>query len=131
MRKLLMGAVSLFVLLALSATLRAQREEWVFLGDRHVDGQIDHDVIHVGRVEGKFRAIQFRVEGGAVEFDRVVVHFGNGTEERLDVRERVPGGGHTHAIDLPGDRRRIESVEMWYSKARWEHRPKVALFGIR
>lgn len=131
MRKLLMGAVTLLVLLGLTASLRAQRGEAVFLGDRLVDGEMDHDVIHVGKHEGWFRAIQLRVEGGMVEFDRVVVHFGNGTEERLDIRERIPDGGRTRAIDLPGDKRHIENVELWYSKARWERRPRVALFGIR
>jgi len=131
MRRVLIAAASLLVLLVLGSSLRAQRGEPVFLGDRHVDGAMDHDVIHVGKHEGWFRAIQFRVEGGAVEFDRVVVHFGNGTEERLDVRERIPDGGSTRAIDLPGDRRHIENVELWYGKARWERRPRVALFGIR
>jgi len=95
MRKVLLGAVTLVVLLALGASLRAQRGDWVFLGDRHVDGAMDHDVIHVGKSEGWFRAIQFRVEGGVVEFDRAVVHFGNGEAQRLDVRERIPDGGRT------------------------------------
>jgi len=131
MRKVLLGAVTLVVLLTLGASLRAQRGEAVFLGDRHVDGEMDHDVIRVGKAEGWFRAIQLRVEGGMVEVDRVVVHFGNGTQERLDVREHIPDGGRTRSIDLSGDKRHIESVELWYSKARWERRPRVALFGIR
>jgi hypothetical protein len=131
MKKYLVGLFALFVLLAVGNSLQAQRQEWVFLGDRHVDGEMDHDTIRVGKADGWFRAIQFRVEGGDVQFDRIVVRFGNGSEERLDVHERVPAGGHTRAIDLPGDKRHIETVDLWYGKARWERRPKVSLFGIR
>ena len=58
-------------------------------------------------------------------------HFHDGSHEELVIRDRIPAGGQTRAIDLPGDRRVIESVELWYGKARWEHRPKVALFGLR
>ncbi len=91
----------------------------------------DHDSIHVGKHDGRFRAIQLRVEGGEVFFENVVVHFHDGSHEELIVRDRIPSGGSTRAIDLPGNRRVIESVELWYGKARWEHRPKVALFGLR
>jgi hypothetical protein len=102
-----------------------------YLGDAHVDGGQDHDSIHVGHHDGRFRAIQLRVSGGAIYFERVVVHFGNGTQEELVIRDKIPSGGRTRAIDLPGERRVIESVELWYGKDRWEHRPKVSLFGIR
>jgi hypothetical protein len=101
------------------------------LGDAHVDGRVDHDSIHVGRSDGKFRAIQLRVSGGAIEFERVLVHYGNGSTEELAIRSTIPDGGSTRLIDLPGDRRVIESVELWYSKASWSHRPKVILYGIR
>jgi hypothetical protein len=61
----------------------------------------------------------------------VVVRYGNGQTEELAVRDRIPAGGATRVIDLPGDRRVIESVDLWYGKARWEHRPKVTLLGLR
>jgi hypothetical protein len=102
----------------------------VRLGDAHVDGSRDHDSIEVGRRDGTFRAIQLRVSGGAVDFDRVVVRYGNGTQEEVAVRNRIPDGGHTRIIDLPGDRRIIQSVDLWYGKGRWERRPTVTLFGI-
>jgi hypothetical protein len=25
----------------------------------------------------------------------------------------------------------IENVELWYSKAHWEHKPQVTLFGLK
>jgi hypothetical protein len=124
------SAIALFFALALGMSSNA-RERWAYLGSAHVDGGIDHDSIHVGSSEGRFRAIQLRVSGGAIEFQRVVMHFGNGTQEELVIRERIPSGGVTRPIDLPGERRIIQSVELWYGKERWEHRPKVSLYGIR
>jgi hypothetical protein len=131
-KKYIVAAIAVFFILVFGASLHAQSEQrWDFLGDAHVDGGQDHDNIHVGRHDGRFRAIQLRVSGGAVYFERVVVHFGNGSAEELVIRDRIPSGGRTRSIDLPGERRVIESVELWYAKERWEHRPKVSLFGIR
>ena len=107
------------------------RGEWVYLGNRHVDGHRDHDVVQVGVRDGKCRAVQLRVSGGAVDFHRVIVHFGNGTSEEIAFRERIADGGRTRAIDLPGERRIIRSVEMWYGKESWHRRPKVEVYGIR
>ena len=51
----------------------------------------------------------------------------NGNHEEIPIRAHIPYGGHTRAIDLPGDRRMIESVDLWYSKGNWSRRPKVTL----
>ena len=74
-------------------------ERWVYLGSRRVDGHRDHDVIRVGMRDGKFRAVQLRVSGGAVDFHRVIVHFGNDTSEEIAFRERIPDGEFGHQWD--------------------------------
>ena len=103
---------------------------WEVLGQAHVDGRNDHDSIAVERSES-FRAIQLGIKGGAIEFQRVVVHFENGADHVLEIRQRIRAGDKTRVIDLPGDRRRIRSVEFWYSKERWSERPWVNLWGRR
>jgi hypothetical protein len=126
--------LQLFVFLlvcALAIPVYAQHGGMVRLGDAHVDGNVDHDSIHVGRSDGKFRAIQLHISGGAINFERVVVRFGNGTTEELPIHSTIPDGGNTRLIDLPGDHRSIESVDLWYSKASWSHHPKVTLYGAR
>jgi hypothetical protein len=121
----------LFVLASCGQLLHAQRG-WVYLGEANVDGAIDHDRIVATRARGEFRAIQIRVERAPVEFDRVVVHFGNGSSDPIAIRSRIPAGGQTRVIDLPGNRRVIQSVEFWYMRAsRSPQRPKVRLFGRR
>jgi hypothetical protein len=131
LKKSILSAIAVFLALAFSVSLYAQEGGWAYLGNAHVDGAQDHDNIHVGRHDGRFRAIQLRVSGGGIFFERVVVHFGNGTQEELVIRDHIPSGGSTRAIDLPGERRTIESVELWYGKGKWEHHPKVSLYGIR
>ena len=126
--------LGLLVSLAFAASIYAQGEyggRWTYLGNAHVDGHNDHDNIHVGKGDGKWRAVQLRVSGGAIDFQRVIVHFGDGSTQELVFRERIPAGGRTRPLDLSGDRRRIESVDLWYSKESWHRRPKVDLYGMR
>jgi hypothetical protein len=131
LKKRVLSIIGLLFVLTVGTTLQAQRGRWTFLGDSHVDGSVDHDSISVGRSDGMFRAIQLRVSGGAINFERVIVRYGNGTQEEIPVRARIPDGGHTRVIDLPGERRIIQSVDLWYGKGRWSRRPKVSLYGIR
>jgi hypothetical protein len=104
---------------------------WTLLGERHIDGRVDNDKIDVGRANGRFRAIQFRVYGGTVMFDHIRVKYLNGETDDISVRSEIPAGGRTRVIDLPGNRRVIESVSMWYGKGSWRTRPTVRVYGIR
>ena len=118
------------LLLLLPQPGQGQRNRgWRLLGTAHVDGAADHDNIKVSKSEGPFREIQLRVRGGDVEFRHVVVHYGNGEPEELQVRESIRSGGQTRPIDLRGERRDIRSVELWYAKTHWRQRPMVELYG--
>jgi hypothetical protein len=103
---------------------------WVYLGEAHVDGRSDHDKIKVGKSEGRFRALQIKVDRAPVEFRHVVVHYANGSSEEVQVRQRIRAGGSTRDIDLKGRDRAIESVEIWYERAKYGSRePRVRLYG--
>jgi hypothetical protein len=117
------------LVLALGFPIYGQGGRWVYLGSSQIDGGIDHDKI---RCHGKdtYRALEFRVTGSAVEFDRINVVYGNHNSEPLPFRFRVaPGGGR--AIDLRGGERDIAYVEFWYQKASWGSKPEVRLYGRR
>jgi len=113
------------------ATWAQSANRWVYLGQATVDSQRDYDRIVVGRTSGRFSNIQIRVAGGPIEFQRVVVHYGNNTSEEVTLRDRIPAGGQTRAIDLSGGDRAISSVDFWYSRANWSAgaRPRVSLYG--
>jgi hypothetical protein len=132
--RLRVGIAGLLVFMAgFSAPVRAQRQgRWEYLGEANVDGGADHDNIRVTRSRGAFRAIVIRVQRAPIEFDRVIVHYGNGSSEPIQIRNVIPAGGQTRVIDLPGERRVIHSVEFWYARARpGSRRPKVRLFGLQ
>ena len=107
-------------------------DQWVYLGQANVNGSRDRDSILVTGARGQFRAIQIRVERGPIEFDRVVVHFANGDSNPIRIAARIPPGGQTRVIDLPGNMRNIRSVEFWYRRGTpYSARPRVRLFGLR
>jgi hypothetical protein len=122
-----------WLLLALTSVSTARiGGQWVYLGEANVNGARDRDNILVTGARGQFRAIQIRVERGPIQFDRVVVHFENGDSNPIRIAARIPAGGQTRVIDLPGNFRNIRSVEFWYRRATpYSPRPMVRLFGLR
>src|SRR5580704_10568464 len=114
--------------LTLASSLQARGQFWDFLGSVQVDGSQDHGRIQIARHDRVFRAIQLRVSGEAIFFDRLVVHFGDGTSQESVVSGRVLGGSN-YVIELPGERT-LESVELRYFKEPWGQAPKVSLYGV-
>lgn len=130
MEKIYFGRV-LACLLALASTicLPAQGQVWDFLGDAQINRTRDHEQIQVARRNAVLHAIQLRVSGDAIFLDRLVVHFGDGTFEEMAVQGRIWPGGKNRIIGLSGERRAVESVELWYYREPWVHNPRVILYG--
>ncbi|MEP7066824.1 MAG: hypothetical protein ABI889_12375 [Gemmatimonadota bacterium] len=132
LRRIAVLMLALMLSTVASTVAHAQRGgRFVLLGERHIDGNLDNDKIDIGRDNGRFRAIQFRVYGGRVMFDRIVVRYLNGESNDIRVHSEVLDGGKSRLLDLPGENRVIESVSMWYAKRNWRTRPTVRVYGIR
>jgi hypothetical protein len=133
LRRHFVRTISACSLIALPGSTALFAQNWAYLGEANLDGGADHDRIHVGETHGEFRRIQLLVQNAAVDFDRVEVHFGNGQTFPVALAARIPPGGKTRQIDLPGEKRWIESVEMWYHRGGWGNgaKPRVRLMGIR
>lgn len=117
-------------LLALTVVVMAAPfQAWVMLGERTVTDRADHDTIAVTGSRGNFRSIKLTVRERAVDFHKVVVHFANGSNFPVELRETIPAGGESRVIDLPGDRRTIKSVEFWYDAKSAGRQALVRLFG--
>jgi|SRR5947209_12543363 len=103
-----------------------QREEagWVKLGERQVDWKVDHDVIEVGRAEGKFTQLRLRCVQGDLELYKMKVIFASGEPFTPDTKVHFREGERTHSIDLPGDARTIKRVEFSY-RSESRHEPAV------
>jgi hypothetical protein len=119
----------LFVL-ALATSGFARGQFWDFLGYTQVDGGQDHGRIQVTRRSGLFHTIQLRVSGDAIFFDRLIVHFSDGTSKEFVVSGRISPEGKYYVMDLPGEDRVLESVELRYYKEAWGHIPRVSLYGV-
>lgn len=112
-----------------AAPLLARGQAWALLGSGQVDLRQDHSSVQVTRRDCFFRTIQLRVSE-AVFFDRLVAHYANGTSEELSIGERIFPGGRNYVIQLDGDGRLLESVELWYYKESGARNPSVSLYGI-
>lgn len=92
----------------------APAPSWERLGCKEVRFGIDHDTLTVGRKDGTFKAIKLSVRFAPVEFFDVRVVFGNGQRQSVTVRQVIPPGGETRVIDLSGDNRGLDRVELLY-----------------
>ncbi len=126
-------AIFLLPLLVVAcAASRPAARDWEMLGQRTVTDRVDHDVIVVTGAEGRFSAIQLRIQRAAVDFHKVVVHFRNGPSQEVELRNTIRAGEATRRIDLTGDDRVIQRVEFWYDARTARGRQAVVrLFGDR
>ena len=121
-------AVAVLVIAGVAASVSAQRGIWVQLGKKEIEGKYDHDKI---KCHGKdtYTALQFRVSGAAVQFDRIQVEYGNHKTRVYPFKILVPPNGASPVLDLLGGERDITNVEFWYEKASWGMKPEVRLYG--
>jgi hypothetical protein len=118
------------LVVATAESVGAQRRGWQLLGTKAIEGRVDYDEI---KCHGKdtFTALQFRVTGAAVQFDRIVVEYGNHDSRPYPFRMLVRPNGASPVLDLVGGERDIATVKFWYEKASWGTKPEVRLFGRR
>jgi hypothetical protein len=127
-RRILLIAGVLIVFEIAAVGVAAQR--WEYLGERAVRDRVDHDSIPVTLARGDFRRIKMTVRGSAIRFYRVVVIYGNGEPDRIEIRQYIPAGGETRVIDLRGGDRVIRRVDFWYEAKSVGRRGSVLkLFG--
>jgi hypothetical protein len=128
-RHRLTTVVAGLLILGVASSVGAQRgAAWEHLGTKEIEGKVDHDKI---KCHGKetYRALQFRVTGSAVKFDRIVVEYGNHKTRAYPFRILVAPNGSSPVLDLVGGDRDITNVEFWYEKASWGKKPEVRLYG--
>jgi len=110
--------------------VRAAAPEWVQLGCRDVDLNVDRDVIEVGRRDGTFTAIRLRAMGNAVQMIDLKVVYGNGELDDIPVRARIPEGGSSGPLDLRGRDRAIDRIQLIYSRVpNWRGRAQICVDG--
>lgn len=103
---------------------------WEELGCSKAGFLPDKDTIRVGRREGRFSAIQLRVSGNKVHILNLRVVYERGPPDDIDVRAEIREGGETRPLDLRGERRSIDRVELVYvAQPSFKGSAKVCVFG--
>jgi hypothetical protein len=87
---------------------------WVELGCGKVGIKPDRDSIRVGRREGRFSAIKLAVRGSKIELIDLTVVYERGPPDELHVRKKLGDGDETPPLDLRGERRVIDRVDLTY-----------------
>jgi len=121
--------VACLLALSFAAPMLARGQAWAFLGYGQVDLRQDHSSVRVTPRDCFLRTIQLRVSD-AVFFYRLVAHYANGTSQELSIGERIFAGGRNYVIQLDGEDRLLESVELWYYEEPGARNPSVSLYGI-
>ena len=135
LRTLLMFSLFCALTLALAADASAARKRaghargWELLGVRTVTDKVDHDSIAaVG--QGTFRSLKITVQGRAVQFRAVKVHFANGDVQHVELRDVIPAGGESRVIDIEGRDRGLRNIELWYdTQSLFGKQATVKVFG--
>lgn len=103
---------------------------WEKLGEKVVNFGVDRDVIVVTRAEGVFTKVRLHVKGNDLHMLDMKIHYANGDVQDVPLRFRIPAGGFSRVIDLPGNKRIIKKVVFWYrTEGMRGKRAHVALWG--
>jgi len=104
--------------------------QWEELGCSKAGFLPDKDVIRVGRREGRFSAIQLRVSRNKVHILNLRVAYERGPPDDIEVRSEIRDGGETRPLDLRGERRAIDRVELVYlAQPSFKGSAMVCVFG--
>jgi hypothetical protein len=103
--------------------------DWTLIGQRSIDFSRDRDTIEVAS-DRRFRALRVAVKGGPVEIGDMVVTFGDGSTFAPQMRSVFEEGTESRAIDLPGEGRRIQRIELASrSTSKREGKATILIYG--
>ena len=105
-----------------------KRGGWELLGTRTVTDKTDHDSVAAAG-QGTFRSLKITVQGRAVQFRDVKIHFANGDVQDVALRTVIPAGGESRVIDIEGHDRVVRRVELWYDAQSLGKRATVKVYG--
>ncbi len=118
--KIKLFATALIALFAMSfqtSTVTAVDEAsrpWELLGEKKVNYGLDRDEIVVTAQEGFFTGLKLKVKRSPINMHKLAVHYGNGEVQEIELRENFRAGTESRVLDLPGNKRIIRKVVIWY-----------------
>lgn len=129
-----MGALALLLalvmVLAVGTANAGRLRGWELIGQATVSDARDHDTIAVTGAQGSFRRVQVKVFERAVQFREMTIHFANGDDQQVELREVIRPGRSSRVIDVEGGDRVIRSIEFRYDAQSHGHRAVVKVYGL-
>ena len=107
------SVIAVLLFLFVSASLLAQ-SNWQKLGSRKVNFKVEKDEIVVGAQEGTFTKLKLLVTSGSLNMHKMVVVYGNGKREEIQLRHNFSSKSTSRLIDLKGNKRAIQKIIFWY-----------------
>jgi hypothetical protein len=103
---------------------------WELIGQRQVGFVVDRDTVS-GRGQGRFSTIRICVANNAVQFREVEVVFANAERQQLPMNAFLRPGSCSQNLDLRGEARRIDQVNLVYSSLpNFRGRALVSVYGL-
>lgn len=132
MRKWILFVALMMVTSAGSARAQAwDSRGWVLLGEREVNGKLDHDRIEVGAMEGTFSKVTMVVQNSDLELVDFKITFADKTNYHPKLTYFFKEGARTRVIDLPPAEPFIRAIDFSYRNVPGGGRAKVQVWGWR
>ncbi len=125
--KLILSAI-LFLVITAASYVSVKAQSWEVIGKKTVNYAVDHDEMIVTSARGDFKAIKIRVTKAALNMHRCVVHFGNGSQQEIELKNNFAPGSESRIIDLNGSDRVINRITFWYDTK--NHAPRRAVVTV-
>ncbi len=85
--------------------------DWTAIAERSIDFSRERETIDI-RSDRRFRTLRVEVKGGPVHVSNMVITFGDGSTFSPQLRSDFAEGTESRAIDLPGEGRRIQRIDL-------------------
>ncbi|WP_271781958.1 DUF2541 family protein [Aquimarina algiphila] len=119
----------LFILL-ITSSFSSNIANWEYLGSKIVNYKLDKDIIKVTAKEGAFKKLKIKITGGSINMHRMVVQYGNGEKDVIQLRYNFSRRSATRVIDLKGNKRIIRDITFFYdTKNSSRKKAKIHVFG--
>jgi len=102
---------------------------WQLLGAQSVDRHRDRDTIVVGKYEGKFDQLTMVVLDSDIDLKDFIVYFADGQKWSPNLKHTFKEGQRTRVIDLPGNNRIINKIELAYANTPGGGKARVEVYA--
>ncbi|EZH75555.1 hypothetical protein ATO12_01870 [Aquimarina atlantica] len=120
----------LLITLLITSSFTSTINNWEHLGSRTVNYRLDKDVIKVTARKGGFKKLKVKVTGGSLNMHKMVIQYGNGKKDVIQLKHNFSRKSETRIIDLKGGKRIIRDITFFYdTKNLSRKKAKVHVFG--